>query len=158
MVLEIKMKPIGVVKTGYTRERGTRYDFERDVKDVVSEIEIFPQFRRGLLGVEKVKHLIVLYWLHELGEKERVAVQVLPHHVKEGKELFGSFATRSPRRPNPIGLCVVEVLGVEGNTLRVKGLDAFDSSPVIDIKAYRPEYLPDTHQDSADKGCSASPM
>ncbi|RLG93743.1 tRNA (N6-threonylcarbamoyladenosine(37)-N6)-methyltransferase TrmO, partial [Candidatus Bathyarchaeota archaeon] len=110
-----------------------------------SKIEILNEFRDGLTGIEEFSHLIILYWMHRRdSEEERRTLLVYPrrHAVKV---LKGVFACRSPSRPNPIGLCVVELVRVEGNTLTVRGLDAFENSPIIDIKPYLPrsDSIPD---------------
>lgn len=104
-----------------------------------AKIKIFPWFCKGLRGVEGYSHLIVLYWIHLRDNKEdRRTLLVFPkrHAVNV---LTGVFACRSPSRPNPIGLCVVELLRREDCTLIVKGLDAIENSPIIDIKPYIPK-------------------
>lgn len=93
-------------------------------------LEVFEQYAEGLKDIEQCSHLIVLYWQHM--SRRDVLLATPPH---DGRE-HGVFATRSPHRPNPIGLCVVELMGREGTTLRVRGLDALDGSPLIDIKPY----------------------
>ncbi len=113
--------------------------------DEESQIEILNEFRDGLTGIEEFSHLIILYWMHRRdSEEERRTLLVYPrrHAVKV---LKGVFACRSPSRPNPIGLCVVELVRVEGNMLTVRGLDAFENSPIIDIKPYLPrnDSIPD---------------
>ena len=99
-------------------------------------IRIFPEFCEGLRGIEAFSHLIVLYWLHQRdNEKERDILLVFPRRHAVNVET-GVFACRSPSRPNPIGLCVVELVKVEECTLTVKGLDALGGSPVVVIKPY----------------------
>ncbi|MEM3577336.1 MAG: tRNA (N6-threonylcarbamoyladenosine(37)-N6)-methyltransferase TrmO [Candidatus Bathyarchaeia archaeon] len=101
-------------------------------------INIFPEFCAGLKGIEEFSHIIVLYWVH-LRDKEceRRTLLVFPRRHAVNVEV-GVFACRSPSRPNPIGLCVVELVRVEGCRLVVSGLDAFEGSPIIDIKPYIP--------------------
>ncbi|MEM3618378.1 MAG: tRNA (N6-threonylcarbamoyladenosine(37)-N6)-methyltransferase TrmO [Candidatus Bathyarchaeia archaeon] len=102
------------------------------------KIRIFPEFCSGLKDVEEFSHLIVLYWFHlRDNEANRRTLIVFPkrHMVNVEK---GVFACRSPSRPNPIGLCVVELVKREDCVLTVRGLDAFEGSPVIDIKPYIP--------------------
>lgn len=102
-------------------------------------IRIFPEFCEALKGVEDYSHLIVLYWIHlRNNEEDRRTLLVYPKRHKVNV-LTGVFACRSPSRPNPIGLCVVELLKREGCTLIVKGLDALENSPIIDIKPYIPK-------------------
>ncbi len=104
----------------------------------ISTILIYPDFCPGLLGVEGYSHLIVLYWMHlRDDEGHRRTLRVTPPR-HEGAPLTGVFACRSPSRPNPIGFCVVELEGVDGCRLRVRGLDAIEGSPVVDLKPYQP--------------------
>jgi tRNA-Thr(GGU) m(6)t(6)A37 methyltransferase TsaA len=103
-----------------------------------ARIRISTKFCAGLKGIENYSHLIILYWIHLRNDKEnRQTLLVFPrkHAVKIET---GVFACRSPSRPNPIGLCIVELLRVENCKLIVKGLDAFEGSPIIDIKPYNP--------------------
>jgi len=109
-----------------------------EVKGEESKIEIKPEFCRGLLHLNQFSHLIVLYWLHlRDNENDRKTLRVIPMRHKGAPEM-GVFATRSPSRPNPIGLCVVELLKLEDCSLIVKGLDANVGSPILDIKPYIP--------------------
>ncbi|PMB74091.1 tRNA (N6-threonylcarbamoyladenosine(37)-N6)-methyltransferase TrmO [Candidatus Bathyarchaeota archaeon] len=108
------------------------------VDEKEAQIRVFPEFCRGLKGVEGFSHLIVLYWVHlRDNEVDRRTLLVFP---KRGlvKVETGVFACRSPSRPNPIGLCIVELVKRENCTLMVRGLDAFEGSPIIDIKPYIP--------------------
>lgn len=104
-----------------------------------AKIRIFPEFCDGLRGIEGFSHLIILYWIHlRDSEEERRTLIVFPRRHKVNVET-GVFACRSPSRPNPMGLCVVELVKVENCVLTVRGLDAFEGSPVIDIKPYIPK-------------------
>ena len=96
-------------------------------------IEILPRYEEGLDGLEAYSHLIVLYWQH-LGERNKLRTR-----TPWGPEVRGVFATRSPNRPNPIGMCVVELTGRCGPVLAVRGMDALDGSAIIDIKPYIPD-------------------
>ena len=103
-----------------------------------AKVRIFHEFCAGLRGVIDFSHLIVLYWAHlRDDEKERGTLLVFPRRHQTSVET-GVFACRSPSRPNPIGLCIVELIGIDECTLTVKGLDAFEGSPIIDIKPYIP--------------------
>ena len=111
----------------------------------LSRVRIFPEFCAGLQGLNSFSHIIILYWIHLRDrEDERRVLQVVPKR-HPGAPQVGVFASRSPSRPNPIGLCVVELAKVEDCTLIVKGLDAFDESPIVDIKPYisRADSVPD---------------
>jgi len=96
----------------------------------LSKIKIFDRFAEGLEGLEMFDKLIILYWLHL---SERDVLRATP--PGESKER-GVFSTRSPERPNPIGLAVVKLINIENNILTVKYLDAVTGTPVIDIKPY----------------------
>ena len=103
-----------------------------------ASLQVFPQYCEGLKDVGEYSHAIVLYWAHlRDNEEERRTVLVFPR--RHGRKVeTGVFACRSPSRPNPICLCVVELVGVEGCSLRVRGLDAELGSPIVDIKPYHP--------------------
>jgi len=111
----------------------------------LSRVRIFPEFCAGLQKLNTFSHIIILYWIHlrDREDERRVLRVVSKRHP--GAPQVGVFASRSPSRPNPIGLCVVELAKVEDCTLIVKGLDAFDESPIIDIKPYisRADSVPD---------------
>jgi tRNA-Thr(GGU) m(6)t(6)A37 methyltransferase TsaA len=103
-----------------------------------TKIRVYPEFWLGLKGIEDYSHVIILYWCHLRDEEEeRRILQVIPKR-HPGAPQVGVFASRSPSRPNPIGLCVAELIRIENCALSVKGLDAFEGSPVIDIKPYLP--------------------
>jgi tRNA-Thr(GGU) m(6)t(6)A37 methyltransferase TsaA len=128
-VVEIVLRPIGVVHTPYrTREEvprglGTRHEAE-------GTIEILPELAAGLTDIEGFSHLYVI-WIFDRSE----GYDLLGKNPTDGLE-HGVFATRSPRRPNPLALSVVELLEREGNVLRVRGVDMLDGTPVVDLKPY----------------------
>jgi tRNA-Thr(GGU) m(6)t(6)A37 methyltransferase TsaA len=97
---------------------------------VVCTIEVDPRWAQALPGVDTCSHLIVLYWMDRA--RRDLAVQV-PKQYGDGKP---TFSLRSPVRPNPIALAVVELRKVEGNTLHVVGVDCLDNTPLLDIKPY----------------------
>jgi tRNA-Thr(GGU) m(6)t(6)A37 methyltransferase TsaA len=109
---------------------------ECDWEKITSEIVIDSRLTEALDGLEGFSHIIVLYWMHQAAPG-KVPLKVHPMGTPE-LPLVGLFATRSPDRPNPIGKATVRLLKRRGNILRVKGLDAFDGTPVIDIKPYIP--------------------
>lgn len=107
-------------------------------KDEKAKIRIYPEFKSGLKGIDGFSHIIILYWIHLRDTKEdRSTLLVYPRRHKVNIET-GVFACRSPSRPNPIGLCVAELLEVKDNLIIVKGLDAIEGSPIVDIKPYIP--------------------
>ncbi|MEM2227117.1 MAG: tRNA (N6-threonylcarbamoyladenosine(37)-N6)-methyltransferase TrmO [Candidatus Bathyarchaeia archaeon] len=119
----IRIRPVGVVKA--LGEGG------------LSRIEVFEKYEPALLGMESFSHLWILYWMHELPKGERNLLRIHPRGRLD-LPLVGVFASRSRARPNPIGLTLVELVERSGRELIVKGLDALDGTPVIDIKPYVP--------------------
>ncbi|MDX9786163.1 MAG: tRNA (N6-threonylcarbamoyladenosine(37)-N6)-methyltransferase TrmO [Desulfobacterales bacterium] len=113
--------------------------FRKEVKTTVSEIVIDSGLNGILDGIEGFSHILVLFWPHLLTPEKRMVRQVHPMGRKDIPKQ-GVFATRSPARPNPVLISVVSLIEREGNVLRVKGLDAVDGSPVIDIKPYVGSY------------------
>ena len=95
-------------------------------------IRIHKRWAAGLEGIEGFSHLIVLFWLHQARRPE------LRIHPKDLKTLskIGFLATRTPHRPNPIGMTVVRLLKRRGSRLRVEGLDAWEGTPILDVKPY----------------------
>lgn len=123
----IEVKPIGSVKREVPNE---------DVKEksLVSRIVLKKSLSRALDGIEDFSHVFVIFWMHRIADTE-TALKVHPRG-RTDLPLVGIFATRAPNRPNPIGLTLVELVKRRGSTLWVKGLDAFDGTPVLDIKPY----------------------
>lgn len=104
------------------------------------EVEIYPEFTRGLKDLDGFSHIILLYHLHAV---RRVSLQITPFLDSEP---HGIFATRAPTRPNPIGLSVVRLHSIQGNILTVEDVDILDGTPLLDIKPYVPEF--DHHPDA----------
>lgn len=125
---EIVLKPIGVVRT-------TAIGDEVKDKTRTSQVVMCKDLTNALDGISGFSHLFVLFWLHETSAKQRKLLKVHPRRRKD-LPLLGIFATRTMTRPNPIGLTLVELVNVEDNVLTVRGLDAFDGTPVLDIKPF----------------------
>jgi tRNA-Thr(GGU) m(6)t(6)A37 methyltransferase TsaA len=127
-------------------DRGTgQIRFIGVVEKETSKIRIFPEFRQGLDGLVSYSHIIIIYWFHlRDNQEQRGTLQVVPKR-HPGAPQVGVFSSRSPSRPNPIGLCVVELVGIENCILTVKELDAVEGSPIVDIKPYLPraDSIPD---------------
>jgi len=101
-------------------------------------IEIYEKYNEALMGLDKFSHITVCYWFHENDTPEkRNVLQVHPKNNKENP-LSGVFATHSPLRPNLIAISTCKMLSIEGNTIHIDKIDAFDGSPVIDIKCFIP--------------------
>lgn len=129
---DMTLKAIGTVRNEI---RQPRY---RNWEETVSEIVIDAGLTEALDRLDEFSHIIVLYWMHKAAGGQPAA-RVHPGGRREAP-LVGLFATRSPNRPNPVGQTTVRLLERRGNILKVKGLDAIDGSPVIDIKPYLPGY------------------
>ncbi|MBU7043137.1 MAG: tRNA (N6-threonylcarbamoyladenosine(37)-N6)-methyltransferase TrmO [Theionarchaea archaeon] len=132
MLHSISLRPIGTVKNDI-HERPETW------KDVVSEIHIDPELEDALSGIEEFSHLLIIFYFHLSSECP------LKLHPRGNPDLplTGVFATRAPVRPNPIGASIVELLTVSGNVLTVKGLDTYDSTPVLDIKPHLSDHPPE---------------
>ncbi|MEM2098458.1 MAG: tRNA (N6-threonylcarbamoyladenosine(37)-N6)-methyltransferase TrmO [Candidatus Bathyarchaeia archaeon] len=131
---KISLTEVGIVKNAAE-------DSSAKEKQSVSQIIVKPEFTAALDGISSFSHLFILFWLNKITSEERKTLKVHPRGRKD-LPLLGVFATRSKFRPNPIGLTLVELVKVEGNILTVRGLDAFDGTPVLDIKPADPWDLP----------------
>ena len=127
----MKLKPIGIINSPY-KIRGNSPHQGR-FSEQLSKIIIFDEYKDALLDINRYKYYFILYLLDKV---EDYKLKVIPHG--KGTER-GLFSTRAPVRPNPIGLCLVEIIKIEGNVLTVKWLDALDESPLLDIKPFWPE-------------------
>lgn len=125
-----KAHPIGFIHSPY-RETSAIPKGPGAKHEAEGAIELLPAFEPGLLDIEGFSHLFVL-WQFDRAE----GYDLIAHPPTDQKRPHGVFSTRSPRRPNPIGLTVVELLGRDGSTLHVRGVDMLDGTPVLDIKPY----------------------
>lgn len=125
------VRPVGRVANGLSAKPVGGWE------RVESEIRLDPHLAAALVGIEGFSHLVVRYWFDREGAEGRRTLQVHPGG-REDLPLTGVFACRCRHRPNPVGLTVVEFLGREGTALRVRGLDALDGTPVLDVKPYAP--------------------
>jgi len=119
---------IGRIRTPW-RERKDCPKNARE-SDAVCTVEVDPRWAEGLKDVETCSHLVLLYWMDQ---SPRTLVRQVPGHYGVQR---GTFALRSPARPNPIAMSVVRLLKVEHATLSVVGLDCLDGTPLLDIKPY----------------------
>ena len=129
--MNVDLNPIGYVSSPY-KKKGDAPRQGR-LTDTEAVIVIDEQYLPGLFKVEERKHLFVLCWFDR---SDRTVLRTTPPHNPVER---GVFATRSPNRPNPIGLSLVDVIDITGNTIRVRGLDALDGTPVLDIKPFSRE-------------------
>ena len=109
----------------------------KEVKDkkAISKIILDEKFKEGLDGIKEFSHVFILFWLNKISKENRCILKVHPRGRRD-MPLLGIFATRTPNRPNPIGLTLVKLINVEKNVLTVQGLDAFDGTPILDIKPF----------------------
>jgi len=131
--LGISLKAIGRVRNSIGKMKREGWE------SVVSEIILDPQLEEALAGVEDYSHLLILFWLSRVQKAGRGMKKIHPK-ARQDLPLVGIFATRTQYRPNPIGLTLVKLLGRRKNVLRVRGLDALNGTPVIDIKPITPRH------------------
>ena len=129
----IEYRPIGVIHTPFTEREGMPIQPSRG-RGVAGTIEVFPEFAEGLADLDGFSHIVLLYHLHRSRGFDLRVTPFLDTHLR------GLFATRAPRRPNPIGLSVVRLIGVEDNRISVQDLDILDGTPLLDIKPYVPDF------------------
>ena len=139
----LTLRPIGVIHNHLVPHQAPPR-----TQEPRSTIEVYPAYANALLRIEACTHLQVLF-AFDKAPREGVSLQQHPQG-NTSKPLRGVFALRSPHRPNPVGLTTVELLGVEGSQLIVSGLDAWDGTPVLDIKPHVPHL--DERAD-AEAGC-----
>lgn len=131
--MEFRFKPIGVIHTPFkTRRETPRQGF---LTKEVGEVEIYDRYEKGLKDIEGFSHLILIWMFHEF--RGRPLIVTPPHHPEPKPR--GVFATRSPDRPNPIGVTIVKLLERRGNRLKIQGIDMLDGTPLLDIKPYVPD-------------------
>lgn len=128
---KVLLSPIGVVHSPLT-EKSKDIPFQSFTSDLEGEIEVFEELEEGLDGIEGFSHLFIIFYMHEW---KKTKLRTVPLMEEEERGIFG---TRSPSRPNHLGCSTVRLLSREGNRLKVKGLDIFDGTPVLDIKPYVP--------------------
>ncbi len=129
----IRYESIGVIRSLFRTIEGMPIQ-PSGARGVVGTIEIDPRYEAGLADLDGFSHVILIYHFHRA---KGCALKVRPFLDQQER---GLFATRAPRRPNPIGLSVVELLRVEGCTVKVKGCDILDGTPLLDIKPFVPEF------------------
>jgi len=130
--MKIEYQSIGIVHSPF--KEGDKIPFQPSLgKGVSGSVEVFPNFAEGLDDLDGFSHIILLCHFHKSsGHRMKIIPRV-------DTQLRGLFATRSPNRPNPIGLSVVRLLAVHENELSIMDLDILDGTPVLDIKPYYPE-------------------
>lgn len=136
----ISLKPIGVIHVDLSDDEVKASCFN----GVEGVVEVYEKYADGLEGVDGFSHLIIIAYLHKVSEAQREVLKVRPKRLRLiGVDVdkfpeVGVFCTDSPHRPNPIALTIVELVERKGRFLKVKNLDLFDGTPVLDIKPYTP--------------------
>jgi tRNA-Thr(GGU) m(6)t(6)A37 methyltransferase TsaA len=129
---EICYQPIGIIHSPFREPRGMPIQ-PSGAAGMAGTIELDPAYAEGLKDLEGFSHIILLYHFHLSSGFSLMVKPFLDDTLR------GLFATRAPRRPNPIGLSIVRLVAVEGSTLHIENVDIVDGTPLLDIKPYVPE-------------------
>jgi tRNA-Thr(GGU) m(6)t(6)A37 methyltransferase TsaA len=130
---KIVYEPIGIIHSPFKDIKGMPIQ-PTGAKGIAGTIEIHPEFAEGLKDLEGFSHIILIYHFHL---SKGYSLKVKPFM---DENLRGVFATRAPKRPNPIGISVVKLRKIEGNILNIEDVDIVDGTPMLDIKPYVPEF------------------
>lgn len=136
---DISVNPIGYIESKYKQFDEVPFPHgNKGWNEDISTIVLYPEHAEEISGLDGYSHIIVLYWIHRSGEW-KMPEHNHKHHKPDYVKLF---ATRMPVRPNPIGLSVVKLhdISIDNGRILVKGLDALDKTPVLDIKPYIPNF------------------
>ena len=133
MNIEISYRPIGVIHSPFTDIGGMPIQ-PTGAPGIRGTVEVFPEFAEGLKDLDGFSHIILLYHFHRAQESKLVVTPFMDPQPR------GVFATRAPKRPNPIGLSIVKLLRIEQNILHIENVDVLDGTPLLDIKPYVPEF------------------
>lgn len=131
--MKIEFTPIGIIHSPFM-ERENMPIQPAGGAGIKGTVEVFEEFRAGLKDLDGFSHIILLYHFHR---SRSFNLHVVPFM---DSELRGLFATRAPKRPNPIGLSVVQLDKVEDGVLQIRNMDILDGTPLLDIKPYVPEF------------------
>jgi tRNA-Thr(GGU) m(6)t(6)A37 methyltransferase TsaA len=133
----MNLEAIGTVKSQVTET------VDENWGNVVSEIHLVDSLASGLQGIEQFSHIIVIFFMHQYTFDVATDLVRRPQGRSDMPQV-GAFAQRAKHRPNPIGITSVQLIQVEGKVMKVKGLDAIDGTPILDIKPYFPafDYVP----------------
>lgn len=127
--MDIILKPVGFIKSPYeTREEIPRQSV---LSDQTAIIEIEDEYKDGLFNLEIDNYIVIIFAFHK---SPRNTPLIIDHKHTGGRK--GIFATRSPNRPNPIGLSICKIIDLTSNTITIKGVDMLNGTPVLDIKPY----------------------
>ena len=133
MEYNIHYKPIGIIHSPFQEVNGTPIQ-PAGAKGINGNVEVFSEYAEGLKDLGGFSHIILLYHFHLSGEPRLIVTPFMDSIQR------GVFSTRSPRRPNPIGLSVVRLIRIEKNILHIQDIDIIDGTPLLDIKPYVPDF------------------
>ena len=131
--MRVELNSIGTIKNDVTDQKDIKWGAD------VSEIIINSELQSGLVGLSDFSHLIVVYYLDKACFNSELHLVRKPQG-RDDMPMVGIFSQRAKDRPNPIGITAVEIVSIYGNVITVRGLDAIDDTPVLDIKPYYPMY------------------
>lgn len=131
--MPIRLKPIGIIHTPFKTKEGMPIQ-SNGAKGIKGQIELNEEFVPGLADLDGFSHIILIYYFHK-----STGFELLTRPFLDNKQR-GVFATRAPKRPNPIGLSVVRILKIEKNIIYVENVDILDETPLLDIKPYIPDF------------------
>ncbi|MBE9511651.1 MAG: tRNA (N6-threonylcarbamoyladenosine(37)-N6)-methyltransferase TrmO [Bacteroidetes bacterium] len=131
--MEIIFKPIGKIISPFRSIKEMPIQ-PAGAKGIQGKVIIFPEFAEGLKDLDGFSHIILLYYFHKVISSKLTVVPFLDSKPR------GVFATRAPKRPNPIGLSVVKLLDRNNNILNIQNVDILDGTPLLDIKPYVPDF------------------
>jgi tRNA-Thr(GGU) m(6)t(6)A37 methyltransferase TsaA len=129
----ISLHPIGIISTPFHESKGTPIQ-PKAAEGAPGTVKLFPEFCQGLQDLDGFSHIFLIYHFHHC-QGFSLLVKPFLDEVKRGV-----FATRAPARPNPIGLSVVRLDGIEGDTLHIRDVDMLDGTPLLDIKPFVPDF------------------
>jgi tRNA-Thr(GGU) m(6)t(6)A37 methyltransferase TsaA len=129
----MNLEPIGIVRSP------VREGVDEGWGEVIAEIHLADHLAAGLQGLDRFSHLLVVFWMHQ-SSFEAASDLVRRPRGRADMPPLGIFAQRAKHRPNPIGITAVELVSMAGAVLRVRGLDAIDDTPVLDLKPYVPAF------------------
>ena len=132
----MKVKPIGLIHTSFKDKKGV--PIQPFKSRAIGRVEVYKKYEEGLKDIEGFSHIILIYRFHRSKGFKLLVKPFLDNKLR------GLFSTRAPRRPSQIGISVVKLLKRRQNILTVKGIDALDKTPLLDIKPYVPEFAATT--------------
>jgi len=128
----MRLIPIGIIRTPFKEKYKT--PIQPFKSKAIGKIQVYKKYEQGLKDIDGFSHIIIIYRFHKSKGYKLLVKPFLDDNIR------GVFSTRTPRRPNQIGLSVVRLIKKKNNILIVKGIDVFDKTPLLDIKPYVPEF------------------